>query len=85
MPILLGSAHVVTTHHLLSFSTDILALKHESRKFTYCWGVEKSSRSFSNQSYQAAAGRSSKPAGTKKKHFKLSNNPEISDLSTLVL
>ena len=26
-----------------------------------------------------------KPAGTKNKHFKFLNNPEISDLSTLVL
>ena len=37
---------------------DILALKHESKKFTYCRDVDKSSYSFSSQSCQAAAGRS---------------------------
>ena len=38
------------------FPPDILALKHESRKFRYCRDVEKSSRLFSSQCCQAAAG-----------------------------
>ena len=42
----------------LVFSPDIIALKHESRKLRYFREVEKSSRSFSSQSCQAAAGRS---------------------------
>ena len=36
----------------------VFALGYESRKFTYCRDVEKSSRLLSNQSCQAAAGRS---------------------------
>ena len=41
-----------------NWQPDILALKHESRKFRYYRDVEKSSRSFSSQSCQAVASRS---------------------------
>ena len=80
-----ATRHPTDRQYNVANQPGIFALKHKSRKIAYCRDVEKSSRSFSIQYCQAAADRRPNRPGTKNKHLKLSNNPEICNLSTLVL
>ena len=68
--------------HTIPTRADVFVVKHESRNIIGMWKIQLL---IFKPVLSSLVRQEPKPAGAKNRHFKLLNNPEISDISTLVL